>query len=162
MKKLIIIGIVVVIIAIISFVLQFVYLQGIDTKYAIEYSKRLGSHDISQIDTFLNEYTTLTYKGETKMYKELRPNIITAFNEKKFIMAKDSSYGHGTNYFIARIQTIKIQSYINLDGKSVENYIEMQLEKTGFKKFRVKSLSSDDEFFGYLFFGISTTRVNVP
>ncbi|TYQ14726.1 UNVERIFIED_CONTAM: hypothetical protein Cloal_1095 [Acetivibrio alkalicellulosi] len=154
MKKLIIVGIIVVFV-IIVFTVYFIYLQSVDTKYAIEYSRRMGSYDVSQVDTFLYDDTAITYKDETKTYKELRYNIITAFNEKKFSMANDSSYGSGNKRFVNGVQKVGIQSYLNFNGKSVEVYIEMQLEKTGLNSFKVKSLSSNDEFFGYLFFGIT-------
>lgn len=154
-KKFIILGIVVIVVVMIGFALYYIYLQGVDTKYAIKYSKCVGSYDISQVDAFLDDDTAITHKDETKTYKELRPNVITAFNEKKFSMANDSSYGSGNNSFVDGVQIVKIQSYVNLDGKSVEVYIEMQLEKTGFNSFRVKSLSSNDAFFRRLFFGIT-------
>lgn len=150
MKKLII---VVVLILVLSAVVYFLYLQGIDTKYATAYSKCFGSFEISQVDKFLKDSTAITYKGKTSTYKDLRANIINAFSEKKFNMSEGSSYGSGNNRFINGVQTIGVQSYVNYNNKSVEVYIEMQLRKVGFSRFEVKSLSCNDDFFGYLFFG---------
>ena len=152
-KYIIIIAITLVAIVLVIVVSQF-FIPGVDaTAYAIEYSKVFGSYDIDKVDEYLNELTVITYRGTSKTYKELRTNIISAFNEKKFIMTNDSSYGSGKGGFVDGVQTVRMQSYVDLDGKSIEVYIEMQLEKTGLSSAKIKSLSSDNEFFGYLFFG---------
>lgn len=153
MKK-VVIGFGVLVVVIFCIMLYFTYIFHIDTKYAINYSKVLGSYDINQVDRFLNEDTAITYKDFSQTYKELRVNVINAFKEHNFNINEKSSYGHGNNDFIDGVQFVGIQSYVTIDNKNIEVYIEMQLEKIGFNKFKIKSLSSDNEFFGYLFFGI--------
>ncbi|HEX9062272.1 MAG TPA: hypothetical protein VF941_19045 [Clostridia bacterium] len=132
----------------------FFYLQSIDTKFAIKYSQVFGSYDINQVDQYLNKETIISYKGLSGTYGQLRNNVISAFKEHKFKMADGSSYGSGNDKFINGVQEVNIQSYVIYKDGSTEVPITMQLEKNGINKFTVKSLSNDDDFFGYLFFGI--------
>lgn len=151
MKK-IFIGVVTVIFVILFGILYLLYLCTIDTKYAIKYSKVMGSYDIAQVDAFLNEDTMIIYKDASKKYKELRNNIIKAFDEKIFYMAEDSSYGHGKDFYGNTNQTIGIQSTVTIGDKNIEVYIEMKLKQVGINTFKIESLCSNNEFFGYLFF----------
>jgi len=81
--KFILIIILAIIISIILFIgVQFCFANIVDTKYAIRYAKVLDSYDIREMDEYLNEETLLTYNGVTKSYKELRDNVIHAFEEK--------------------------------------------------------------------------------
>ena len=118
-------------------------------KYATEYSKVFGSYDITFVDEYLDGETIIIYRDFSKEYKELRSSVIDAFSEKRYVMKNNSSYG--SVYFNDGVKIIGIQSYVIIDGKSVEVYVEMQLERTGFTTFRVKSISSNHKFFGYLF-----------
>lgn len=131
-----------------------VYLEKIDTKYAIEYAQVFGSYDIKKVDRYLNEETLITYGEVTDTYKNLRDNVISAFKKKEYEMSNDSSYGHGADCFISRIQTIGIQVYINSKEYSSE-FVSMELERQMLVNYRIKSLTSIDDFFGYLFFGIT-------
>ncbi|MDD5704233.1 MAG: hypothetical protein PHU23_19535 [Dehalococcoidales bacterium] len=142
------------IVVIIGLVAYYFYLQGIDTRYAIKHSQVFGSYDINQVDKYLNEETVISYNGVSKSYKELRENVINAFENKEFKMVEDSSYGHGNNRFIDGVQEVNIQSWVDYNNKSIEVPIVMRLEIKGINKFSVKSLSSNNDFFGYLFFGI--------
>ncbi len=152
MKKLIFVssGVIVVIISCIAY---YSYLQGIDTKYAIKYAQVFGSYDIKQVDQYLDEETIISYDGTSKTYKHLRENVIEAFKVRKFKMLEDSSYGSGNDKFVSGIQEVNIQSYVNYNKNNFEVPIIMQLEIKGLNKFEVKSLSSNHEFFGHLFFG---------
>ncbi len=151
MKKVIFIGFGVIIVIICSITY---YLKGIDTKYAKKYAQIFGSFDIKQVDQYLDEETIITYNGTSRMYKHLRENVIAAFEARKFKMLDGSSYGSGNNKFANGVQEVNIQSYVSFNNKSLEESIIMELEIIGLNKFKVKSLSSNDNFFGYLFFGI--------
>jgi len=129
-----------------------IYLHKIDSIYATRYNEVFGSYDINKVDEYLNDATQITYKGETKTYKELRENVQSAFQEREYEMPKGSSYGHGNNKFVDGIQRISIQSYIKSD-KYYSDGLKMEIERTGIFTMRVKALQSDDDFFGYLFYG---------
>ena len=153
MKKLIFVGIGVIVITT-GLLSYYIYLQGIDTKYAIKYAQIFASYDIKQVDQYLDKETIISYNGTSKTYKHLRENVIKAFGARKFKITEYSSYGCGNNKFVNRVQEVNIQSYVSYNNKSLEVPIIMQLEIIGLNKFKVKSLSSNDKFFGYLFFGI--------
>ena len=154
MKKLLIIGIGALMLTTCILAYSF-YLHGIDTEYAIRYSQIFGSYDINRVDKYLNEETVISYNGQSGSYKELRENVIHAFRNKQFTMAENSSYGHRTNSLFNRVYEVNVQSYVNHNNKSIEVPITMRLEVNGINKFSVKSLSSNNDFFGYLFFGIN-------
>ena len=153
MKKMVL-GISILMVMII-FTFYLYHLQSIDTKYAINYAKVFGSYDINQVDLYLSSSTAITYQGTTKTYEELRDNVINAFHDKNFSMAEDSSYGHAENSFIDKVQIVGIQSYVDCTNDHEEVYIKMLLERKGINTFSIKALSSDDEFFGYLFYGFA-------
>lgn len=153
MRRYIIIGICSIIV-ITCFLTYYYFIQGVDTKYAITYSEVFGSYDIRQVDQYLNEETIITYKGVSASYKELRENVVHAFKTKKFRMLENSSYGSDNQKNLDGVQEVHIESYVEFDNKSYEVSVIMMLETKGINKFSVKSLSSNDEFFGYLFFGI--------
>ena len=129
----------------------FVYINVIDTIYAANYAKCFSNYDITQVDNFLDTSTLITYKGTTKKYGELRENVISALQNKQFIMTDDSSYGHGDG-FSKGIQEVGIENFVEIDGKTREIYIEMTIKQSGIINFSIESLSSNDDFFGYLFF----------
>ena len=70
-------------------------------------------------------------------------------------MPKDGSYGHGNGRFVDGTQTVEIQVYINSDDYSSE-FVSMEIERKCFMFYRIKTISSDDDFFGYLFCGKNT------
>lgn len=135
-----------------SFGLSYIKSKIVDTDYAIKYSEVFGSYDINEVDKYLDEDTLIVYKGMTKTYKELRNNIIKAFNEKKYVMHNDS-YGHGNNKFVDGIQEIGVLTYVEYNEKRSEDVI-LELERKGLFSYRIRSLKSEGRFFGYLFFGI--------
>lgn len=150
MKKFIIIAtLIVIVIAIVIYV----YSKKVDTKYAIEYAQVFGSYDIKKVDQYLNKETLITYDGVTETYENLRNNVIAAFEERQYGMPNDSSYGHGNDRFVTGVQTIGIQVYINSEEYSSE-FVSMELERHWFVFYKIKSITSNDDFFGYLFFGI--------
>ncbi len=127
--------------------------KKVDTEYAIEYAKTFGSYDIKKVDQYLKEDTRITYNEKTDTYKNLRDNVIAAFDEKQYTMASDSSYGHGNDTFADGIQTIGIQTYVDSKLYSSE-YVSMELKRKWLVFYEVESISSSDDFFGYLFFRI--------
>lgn len=153
MKTKMIIGIIIFVI-VIGGLLSYFYQRQIDTLYAVRYGEVFGSYDIQEVDRYLNSETLITYKGETKTYSELRENVILAFSKREYEMPEDSSYGHGNDKFINGIQEVGINSYI-ISDKHYSNGLQMEIERIGFFFFKVKSIQSEDEFFGYLFFGIT-------
>lgn len=154
MKKMIV-GSIAVVSVIIGITIYFLNVQSIDTKYAINYSKVIGSYDITKLDRYLNESTTITYKGVTKTYKELRPNVATAFNDKIFKMEQGSSYGYGDK-FINGILEIAVNVFVTFENQMNfdDETVYMKLSQEGIYKFGIKSLEGNGAFFGYLFFGI--------
>jgi len=130
-----------------------VYSKKVDTKYAIEYAQVFGSYDIKRVDRYLNKQTQITYGGVTETYEMLRENVLVAFEEKLFEMPMGSSYGHGNDLFISGIQRIGIQSYVT-SAKYSSEFVSMEIERHWYVSYSVKSITSDDDFFGYLFFGI--------
>ena len=132
----------------------YVYSNKVDTKYATEYAQVFGSYNIEKVDRYLNENTLITYKNITKPYKDLRKNVISAFDSKLFEMANGASYGHGNNCFFNGVQSVGVQTYVISERYNSE-FVSMELERHGLVFYKVKSLTSSDDFFGYLFFGIT-------
>lgn len=130
----------------------YIYAQKIDTIYAIRYARVFGSYDINEVDRYLNEDTLLTYKGLTDSYKNLRKNVIIAFGERVYDMPEGSSYGSGNDCFIDGIQTVDIQAYVDSNTYSSE-FVSMEIRRKWLVSYEVVSLTSNDDFFGYLFFG---------
>ncbi len=149
MKKFIVVFLL--IIVLLGTISYHILLGKIDTLYAEKYNEIFGSYDIDEVDQYLNSKTLITYRGETKTYQKLRENVISAFEEKEYEMPNGSSYGHGNDQFVNGVQTVGIQSYIKSQSHTSDG-LQMELEKSGFR-FKVKSIQSDDEFFGYLFYG---------
>lgn len=127
--------------------------QQIDTKYAIEYAQVFGSYDIEKVDQYLNKETLITYDGVTETYENLRNNVIAAFEEKQYEMRNGSSYGNGDDLFVTGVQTIGIQVYIESEEYH-SDFVSMELERHWLVFYKIKSITSNDNFFGYLFFGI--------
>lgn len=150
MKKFIIITTMIILI-VFTVAAYLIYMDKVDTIYAINYGKCFGDYSIDQVDGFLDDTTLITYNEMTKTYKELRSNIKNAFQDKRFAMVEGSSYGYG-NGFVNGTQAVGIQSYVDVDGRNREVYIKMILRRKGLRV-KVESLNSTDDFFGYLFFG---------
>ena len=160
MKKRMIIGMALFLvgISIFSCCVYYAYLHGIDTAFATEYSKVLGSYDLSIMDDFLDPDTQITCPGYISTYKELRANVLRAFDNKLYHM--DSSYGHGNDRFVDGLQSVGAYAYVSLDQPVLQEnneLVTMVIEQTGPFTFRVKSLHSDGTFFEYLFFGEDMT-----
>jgi len=157
MKKiLIIISTVMFAVLIFTAVLYVAYLHSVGGVYAEKYSEVFGSYEIDKVDNFLDNNTILYFKGESKTYAELRKNVIKAFDEKIYSMPQISSYGSAYGKFANYVQEVGICTFGDYKGRFFEGVI-MEIERTSLFSFsfRVKSLKSNDKFFGYLFFGIN-------
>lgn len=130
------------------------YINSIDTRYAINFSKTFMNYDIQEIDKYLSNETIIICNGKKDTYENLRANVILACNEKKYLFEKDSSYGYGDNKFINGIQHININLYGKLNGRDMgECNIAMKLKRNGILNFMVDSLACDEQIFEYLFYG---------
>ena len=148
MKKFVFIAVIVIVVTI------SIYSKKVDTKYAVEYAQVFGSYDIKKVDQYLDKETQITYNGVTNTYENLRENIISAFEENLYELPRDGSYGYGDDIFIDGIQTIGIQVYVNSTEYSSE-FVSMELERRWVISYNIRSITSSDDFFGYLFFGIT-------
>ena len=144
---------VLIITAVISTATIYSYSISVDTMYATNYAQVFGSYDIEKADCYLNEDTLLTYNGVTGTYKELRDNVLAAFAEKEYKMSRGYSYGHGNNLFSNGVQIIGIMAYVDSAVYSSSG-VSMVLKRHWFVHYKIKAITSDDDFFGYLFFGI--------
>ena len=119
---------------------------------AEDFDSVFGSYNINIVDNYLNNETNITYKGVTKTYEELRPNVIKAFNDKKFSMEDDYAFGG----HLPRTPTneIVIDSWVDYENiGTVEVYIKVTTKyKDG--RYVADTMNSEDAFFGYLFFGV--------
>lgn len=129
-----------------------IYIITIDTRYAVKYAEVFGSYNINEVDQYLSEDTKITYMGKTDNYKNLRNNVISAFEKREYKMKKGYSYGYGDDIYINKTQNVGIQAYVDCD-KYVSNYVSMNIKRNWLIFHEIESLSSDDDFFGYLFFG---------
>ena len=120
----------------IPIILKVYYSSGIGTKYASKYAEVFGSYNIDEVDRYLDDETLITYRGITKPYKELRPNIISAFKEKEYQMLEGDSYGGLSSGESLRVG---IQTYVTSKNYNSE-YVAMHLERIDLKTYRVKSL----------------------
>ena len=133
-----------------------VYLGDHDTLYAAMLSTVLSDYDIQMVDDFLDEDTLITYGDRVDTYKNLRHNVIAAFEAKDFMFHPDSSYGHDrTPFFYPITRTVGVNIFVH-DTEYTGAYGEMKLVLNGLTTYRVKSLTflPDEDFWGYLFFGI--------
>ena len=127
------------------------FINRIDTKYAIDFSKVFSTYDINRINNYLTDETVIICNNKYAKYAELRNNVERACKERKYKF--DSSYGHGNNKFENNIQKITVYLFGQLDGSSIgEVNILMTLKKIGLFKFRIVSLECDEAIFEYLFY----------
>lgn len=134
------------------FLMTCIYVNTIDTKYASKYAEVFGSFEIKKVDRYLTAETKITYRGETNTYKNLRQNVIEAFEEKKYIMKSNYSYGYADDSFLDSVCDVGINAYADCDIYE-SSFVSMKLKRKMFVLFEVESIESDDDFFGYLFFG---------
>lgn len=128
------------------------FLNRIDTKYAVDFANVFSTYDINNIDNYLTDETIIICNGKQAKYSELRNNVTIACNERKYQF--DSSYGHGNNKFKNDTQNITIYLFGKLDGKNIgEVNILMSLKRIGLFKFEIDTLECDEEIFEYIFYG---------
>lgn len=108
------------------------------------------AYDISQLDSLLDGNTAIIYKDSSKHYSSLRSNAKMAFEEGLY--SDSVSYGHASYELCTNgEQKIGIYAYVESD-KYDSTEVEMVIERTFWIFYRVKSIKSNDSFFGYFFF----------
>ena len=129
------------------------YTKTIDTKFAIGFSEAFMNYDIHDVDKYLSEDTLIICNGKNNTYEDLRANVISACNKKRYLFRTGSSYGYGNDKFIDDIQIINIKLYGKLDGKDIgECNVSMELRRKGLLHFEIDTITCDDPIFEYLFY----------
>ena len=128
------------------------FVNRIDTKYAVDFSNVFSTYDINRIDSYLTNETVIICNNKYAKYAELRKNVKVACKERKYQF--ESSYGHGNNKFKNNVQEITVYLYGKLNEQNLnEVNVLMCLKKTGWFKYEIVSLECDDDIFEYLFYG---------
>ena len=147
---LIITSIVIIIILIAGYVY---YIKTVDTIFAINFSESFRNYNIYDIDNYLSKDTLIICNGKSSSYDNLRENVISACNEKKYLFSDGSSYGYGNDKFIDGIQYVDIKLYGELNGKDIgECKLSMRLKKEGLFRFKIDTIECDEPIFDYLFY----------
>lgn len=134
------------------YLVYILFLNRVDTRYAVDFSNVFSTYDINSIDNYLTDKTIIKCNKKRATYAELRNNVELACTEKKYHF--DSSYGHGNNKFKNNIQEVTVYLFGKLNNESIgEVNILMNLKKTGFFKFEISSLECNEAIFEYLFYG---------
>ena len=129
------------------------YTKTIDTKFAIGFSEAFMNYNIHDVDKYLSGDTLIIYNGKSSTYEELRENVISACNEKRYSFSKGSSYGYGNDKFIDDIQIVDIKLYGKLDGKDIgECNVSMKLRRKGLLRFEIDTITCNDPIFECLFY----------
>lgn len=152
MKKilLIITSIVIIIIPIVGYVY---YIKTVDTRFAVNFSEAFKDYNIDDVDKYLSKDTLIICNGQSSIYENLRENVISACNEKKYLFSDGSSYGYGNNKFIDGVQYVDIKLYGELNGKDIgECNLSMKLKQEGVFRFKIDTIECDEPIFEYLFF----------
>lgn len=128
------------------------YLNRVDTKYAIDFSNVFSTYNIENINNYLNDETLIICNCRRAKYAKLRNNVENACSERKYQL--DSSYGHGNNKFKNNVQEITVYLFGKLDNERIGNVnILMSLRKIGLFKFEIVSLECNEPIFKYIFYG---------
>lgn len=129
------------------------YTKTIDTKFAIGFSEAFMNYDINDVDKYLSGDTLIICNGKNNTYEDLRANVISACNEKRYLFSKGSSYGYGSDKFIDGIQNINIKLYGKLNGQDIgECNISMRLRRKGLLRFKIETITCDAPIFESLFY----------
>ncbi len=137
-----------------------IYLNTIDTRYAVHFAEVFMNYDIQEIDEYFSDDTIFVCNGVQKTYKEIRNNVQLACNEKKYEFNTGSSYGYGNDKFTNKIQNINVLLHGKYNGENFGDCnISMKIKKEGLFLFSVDSVECDDKIFEYLFFGDITDNL---
>ncbi len=152
MKKILLIISVIVIIVI--FLVGYIYyIKSADTRFAINFAEAFRNYNINDVDEYLSKDTLIICNGKSKTYGNLRENVISACNEKKYLFSQGSSYGYGSDRFIDGIQYVDIKLYGELNGEDIgECNLSMKLKKEGLFRFKIDTIECDEPIFEYLFY----------
>jgi len=129
------------------------YIKTIDTKFATSFSKAFMNYDINDIDEYLSMDTLIICNGKNNTYEDLRANVISACNDKRYLFSNGSSYGYGSDKFINDIQNVNIKLYGRLDGNDIgECNVAMKLRRNGLLQFKIDIIECDEPIFEHLFY----------
>lgn len=128
------------------------FINRIDTKYAVNFSEVFSTYDMDKINYYLADETVIICNNKRTKYAELRGNVENACSEKKYRF--DNSYGHENNRLENNVREIRVYLYGTLDGKNIgEANVLMRLRKIGLFKFEIVSLECNEPVFEYIFYG---------
>lgn len=153
MKKILLIisSIAIVVILVVGYVY---YTKSVDTRFATNFFEAFMNYNIDDVDKYLSKDALIICNGKSNTYENLRGNVASACNEKKYLFSDGSSYGYGNDKFIEGIQTVNVKLYGKLYGKDIgEVNIILKLKKIGLFKFEIISLECNEMIFEYLFYG---------
>ncbi len=129
-----------------------IFINRIDTEYAIDFSNVFSTYDIDNINNYLTDETIIICNNRHAKYAQLRDNVEIACREKRYQFY--NSYGHGNNKFKNSLQEITVYLFGKIDDKSIgEVNMFMNLKRNGLFKFEIVSLQCDAPIFEYIFFG---------
>lgn len=129
------------------------YAMTVDIKFASGFSEAFVNYDINDIDKYLSGDTLIICNGKNNTYEDLRENVISACNEKRYLFSQGSSYGYGNNAFVNNTQNVDIKLYGKLDGNDIgECNVSMKLRRTGLFRFKIDAIACDEPIFEYLFY----------
>ncbi len=123
---------------------------------AYEFSEVFGSYDISRVDAYFDLDTEITCRNETKSYREIRENVIRAFQDKKFSMHEGMSYGTITTDCLSPFTAFVLWK----EDVSLELGPQMKIERVGNTDARIAAFVCDHPFCEYLFFGADESVVD--
>ncbi len=71
----------------------------VDTRCAKKLASVLHSYDIAKMDSYIDENAEIIFQNNKGVYKDCRENVINAFDNKKFMIPEDASYGYGNGKY---------------------------------------------------------------
>lgn len=114
----------------------------------------MHSYDIAKMDSYIDENAEIIFKNSNSQYKDCRGNVIRAFDDKKFMIPEDASYGYGNDKYENGCQDISVRLMGALNDKDIgECVIDMTVRRKGIFGYRVIRIKSDADILGYIFFG---------
>lgn len=132
-----------------------IYIDTIDTRYAVNFAKVFMGYDINDIDKYFSADTVFICNEEQKEYSEIRENIEIACSKKVYKFSEGGSYGYGNDKFINGKQSIKVLLHGEIDGENFGDCdINITLKKTRLFSFSIDIVQCNDKIFRYLFFGV--------
>lgn len=123
-----------------------------DTYYAIKYAEVFGGFDIDRVDRYLSEDTLIIYNDKADTYKNLRGNVISAFEDKKYRMSNSYGSSMDEDFDLKKTRNVGIMAYAKSDLYD-SDYVEIELERRWLFFHKITAMTSQDTLFGYIFYG---------